>query len=77
MPGWSGIAAADGPLPTFGSGISPRRAISWTHCPGVSAELEGAGRPAPFAAAPPCSGANSTRMLSVWPGEAIVLAAPG
>ena len=26
--GWSGIAAVEGPLETFGSGISPNRAIS-------------------------------------------------
>ena len=65
--GLSGIAAADGPLPTFGSGISPNRAISWTHCPGAMPELKApaalrrrAGRTGLTV-----SGANSTRMLSL------------
>jgi len=35
----SGIAAGDGPLATVGSGISPSRAISLIHWPGVIEEL--------------------------------------
>ena len=56
VPGLSGIAAAEGPLATVGSGISPSRAISLIHSFGVSAESS-----TPAACAPPLlSGLNVT-----------------